>query len=143
MPFVKNNLNIESWLRSSHQSFELLDDAEYKKVLNNWKNKFDWNLEHNKYTSKGENAMIAMESLLPFGAFIFNFPGYGKLPAPANRKEKAYGYHVKSLQIIDRMLFNQSDSIVCDSDFHCTCIYTHEWQGMAAPQYYEKQHDLL
>ncbi len=81
--------------------------------------------------------MLAVEELLPAEVFIFNFPGYQKLPASTNSRDKAYAYHVESLLKVDRELFNVSDSIVCDVNFEYTCIYTHEWQCMALPKYYE------
>ena len=139
MPFVKNKLEIDSWLSLSGKSFSLLCDAEYQNVLNKWRNAFDIYLEKNQYVYRGEKAMLAMEGVLPIEAFIFNFPGYRKLSAPAHRSERAYAYQVQSLFKVDRVVFNESDSIVCDLNFQYTCIYTHEWQGMAAPEYYQSK----
>ena len=139
MPFVKNNPVINDWLNSSNTQFALLGDSEYKSLLKNWRGVFDIYLEKNQFDCKGDKAMLAMENLLPIEAFIFNFPGYKKLPVVTNSKGAVYAYHVESLQKIDRSVFNHNDSIVCDASFQSTCVYTHEWQFMSAPMYYKSE----
>ena len=139
MAFVKNNFGINSWLSQSPKSFALLDDCEYKKVLKKWRNEFEFILEKKEYVCKGEKAMLTIEDSLPIEAFIFNFPGYKNLPASTNSRDRAYAYHVESLLKVDRELFNESDCIVCDVNFQYTCIYTHEWQAMALPVFYQSK----
>lgn len=138
MSFVKGNSRIEAWLNSSGITFTLLGNSKYVALLNNWRAEFSAYLEGRKFVYQGDKAMNAMEDLLPRDVFIFNFPGYRFLPASTNVGDAAYAYSVKNLGNIAVELMNESDSIICDLGFRCTCIYTHEWQCLATPKYYER-----
>ena len=137
MSFVKGNQNFEVWLDLFWSDYRILKDSEYVVLLKDWRSIFDNPLEKEEYVFKGDKAMHAMEYQLPNDVYIFNFPGYKFLPASTNIGDKVYAYMVKGLGGIDRELFNNSDSIICDLNFQRTCIYTHEWQSLATPKYLE------
>ncbi|MGH8552919.1 MAG: hypothetical protein ACRERS_06440, partial [Methylococcales bacterium] len=114
----------------------ILSDSEYRELLNTWRINSEHLVYGDLYRYKGNKAMHCLEYNLPSNLYIFNFPGYNGLPASISAGEKPYGYSVKNLSVVDRLLLNSCDSIVCDEYFEYTCIYTHEWQSLALPKYY-------
>jgi hypothetical protein len=135
--FVKENQYIENWLASQEAMFCGIKDSEYRQLLKNWRHHFESAIKSNYYVVQGDKAMLAIEDQLPCNIFIFNLPGSKLLPASTSLNSPTYGYFVDELGSIDRELLNYSDAILCDNNFKFTCVYTHEWQTLALPKYYE------
>ena len=137
MGFLIRIAHLENWLRENDTDYRALTDREYAAISKKWKSRFECLINERNPTKSGDKAMTSLEARLPSNLYVFNLPGNELLPAATDTNDPAFGYFIKKVEFVERVLLNRIDAIVCDEAYDFTCLYTHEYQTLAHPEYYE------
>ena len=141
MEIVRAKADLQNWLTTNSDCWELLSDAHYKDVARRWSQDYLPMIRDNRQSISGHRAIATLQSRLPSDAILFRGVRITQL---ANLGGSGWptAYRATGLRAIDRQLANSLELIVGATDFAWSCVFSHEAGSLAWEQFYERDmHD--
>src|SRR5262245_62153562 len=131
MTVVRSRPSIEAWLTRSAESWALLSDAEYRAVVERWRQAFAGAID-GPFAVQGVTAVAEFEAQLPATVILFNGVSVPRAAVVTGARHP-HAYKAVRLQSVERELAHGLDLVLVNDAFAYCCVCTHEWQGVAHP----------
>lgn len=121
MGYLRREPDIQRSLRIGAASYRALTGAEYRHVVEEWRQRFEPVLGATPPTSEGPLAHADVDARLPFAGFLFRVTG-----RTGSRGRTAFGYEFAQLSTVEHTLLNAAGAVLVDRRFAFACMYTRE-----------------